>query len=448
MKFVSKIRLTLLLALLSGSVSANPTWFGQDPAEPPAAGTPAQEKQPDSAPPANAASGTQAENPPTPAGADSAAPNVPNPSTPQENPPVEQKTLESLLDEFRANDALLAEKETEFKNATDDIRKGDIRTEYVALLNKTDQLISDLRVAALERVQANPGDVALQKTLLGVLMQEAQNRHDEEVLATGDILIAAQIDRKLLETAASASRLSIPAKEIFEEILLRQQDATANLPRARITTSKGVVEIELFEDQAPNTVANFVELATKKFYDGIKFHRVIEGFMAQTGDPQGTGAGGPGYTIACECYSPEARRHFTGSVSMAKTPARDSGGSQFFIVFERSDAVQQLDGKHTVFGRVISGMDVIRALNITSKSDVTGETPIAGVTPDIMQTVEITRKREHPYEAVKIGETPAPTPTPPATQPPGEAPQKDALTPQAPDDAAKDTSDGTDKSGG
>ena len=97
----------------------------------------------------------------------------------------------------------------------------------------------------------------------------------------------------------------------------------------------------------------------KKFYDGLTFHRVIPGFMAQGGDPKGDGTGGPGYTIPDECYQENHRNHFRGSLSMANTGQRDTGGSQFFLTFVPT---AHLDGKHTVFGRVIEGMDVLAKL--------------------------------------------------------------------------------------
>ena len=105
-----------------------------------------------------------------------------------------------------------------------------------------------------------------------------------------------------------------------------------DLPRVELKTSKGDVVIELFEDEAPNTVANFIQLVEKKYYDGLKFHRVIDGFMAQGGCPKGTGTAGPGYSIACECQLKGARKHARGSLSMAHA-GRDTGGSQFFITF-------------------------------------------------------------------------------------------------------------------
>jgi peptidyl-prolyl cis-trans isomerase B (cyclophilin B) len=122
-------------------------------------------------------------------------------------------------------------------------------------------------------------------------------------------------------------------------------------------TDKGTIKIALFPDAAPNTVANWHKLATSGFYDGLKFHRVIEGFVAQGGCPQGTGTGGPGWRIACETRG-NPHKHKTGSLSMAHA-GRDTGGSQFFLVLEPQP---HLDGMHTVFGQVSDGIDVMLAL--------------------------------------------------------------------------------------
>jgi len=344
-----------------------------------------------------------------------------SPATPpaaEQQPAAETKSLATLLSEFKDLDAKLAAKQAEYDAATDENAKSDLRTEYLQLFGQADLQVGLIRKAAVDALKATPGDVGLQKTLLGVLMQEAQSGRDSEVLEAGDALIAAGVDPKLLEQAAGAERISIAAKELLEELMVRQRDAAANLPRVRLTTSKGVVELELFEDQAPNTVANFLELVGKKFYDGVKFHRVLEGFMAQSGDPKGDGTGGPGYTIACECYSPEARRHFTGSLSMAKQTARDTGGSQFFIVFDRNESVQGLDGKHTVFGRVISGQDIVNSLYRTQ--DPPAEEDRAKT--DTILTAEVIRKRDHEYKVVKIGEVTAEAPAAPPANPPANPP--------------------------
>ena len=125
---------------------------------------------------------------------------------------------------------------------------------------------------------------------------------------------------------------------------------------AIIETEKGDMVVELFAADAPKTVDNFVTLAREGFYDGTTFHRVIPGFMAQGGDPTGTGAGGPGYTIKDEFSE---RTHVAGALSMANTGRPNTGGSQFFICYTPKP---HLDGKHTVFGQVIEGMDVLNKL--------------------------------------------------------------------------------------
>jgi cyclophilin family peptidyl-prolyl cis-trans isomerase/Flp pilus assembly protein TadD len=127
--------------------------------------------------------------------------------------------------------------------------------------------------------------------------------------------------------------------------------------RATIVTEKGNIVLELYADRAPNTVNNFVFLARDGFYDNTTFHRVIPGFMAQGGDPTGTGTGGPGYTFADE-FHPELRHDGPGILSMANR-GPDTNGSQFFITYE---ATPWLDDRHTVFGRVIQGLDVLGAL--------------------------------------------------------------------------------------
>jgi peptidyl-prolyl cis-trans isomerase B (cyclophilin B) len=126
--------------------------------------------------------------------------------------------------------------------------------------------------------------------------------------------------------------------------------------KAEIHTVKGVMKVEFFAKDAPNTVANFVKLAKAKFYDGLTFHRVIANFMIQGGCPKGDGTGGPGYTIKCETDGGN-QYHDRGVLSMAHA-GKDTGGSQFFICHNRSNT-QHLDGVHTVFGKVVEGLNVI-----------------------------------------------------------------------------------------
>ena len=131
----------------------------------------------------------------------------------------------------------------------------------------------------------------------------------------------------------------------------------AGNPKATIETAKGTLVIELYKDKAPKTVGNFVALANKGFYNGIIFHRVIPGFMVQTGDPTGTGMGGPGYSFADE-FGPGLKHSGAGILSMANS-GPNTNGSQFFITLA---ATPWLDGKHSVFGKVVEGQSVVEEI--------------------------------------------------------------------------------------
>lgn len=132
------------------------------------------------------------------------------------------------------------------------------------------------------------------------------------------------------------------------------------MKKAIIETKKGIIELVLFEEDAPNTVANFEKLANDGFYNGLTFHRVIPDFVIQGGCPKGNGTGGPGYTIKCEI---NPNKHVKGALSMAHA-GKDTGGSQFFITHSPQP---HLDGVHTVFGKVTRGMEVV---NVIKENDV------------------------------------------------------------------------------
>jgi cyclophilin family peptidyl-prolyl cis-trans isomerase len=131
--------------------------------------------------------------------------------------------------------------------------------------------------------------------------------------------------------------------------------------RATITTSMGPIEVELFDEEAPATVANFTKLAGDGFYSDLTFHRVIPDFMVQAGCPEGTGRGGPGYTFEDEFNQ---HRVVRGALAMANA-GPNTNGSQFFIV--TAEACPWLDGRHTVFGQVTSGMDVVDAISAVER---------------------------------------------------------------------------------
>ena len=136
----------------------------------------------------------------------------------------------------------------------------------------------------------------------------------------------------------------------------------ADIVQIKIETTMGVIEAELYAKDAPKTVANFVKLAKSDFYDGIIFHRVIPDFMIQTGDPTGTGTGGPGYKFNDE-FSPNLRHDKAGVLSMANS-GPNTNGSQFFIT---DKATPWLDGHHSVFGRVTKGIDVVHAIAMAGR---------------------------------------------------------------------------------
>ena len=154
-----------------------------------------------------------------------------------------------------------------------------------------------------------------------------------------------------------------------------------SLPSIKMQTSQGEIHIELFEDEAPNTVANMIELSEQGFYDGLVFHRVINDFMIQGRCPHGNGTGGPGYRFRDECH-PDRLHDGPGVLSMANA-GPNTNGSQFFITHS---AQPHLNGKHTVFGRVLEGLDVVNRIS----------------QGDEIQSVTVLNKRDHEYSVVKL----------------------------------------------
>jgi len=270
------------------------------------------------------------------------------------------------------------------------------------------QIVDLLRDVVLDEVQADNFEPAFNRAQL--LIEHGAD--DAQLFNLGGIAAFATsrfgLARQWLTSAQEkGQRLGIgrqPLDDLLQEFFrdpdyyldawakeqrLRQAEAKADdLPRVVLKTSKGEIELELFENEAPNTVANFVSLVEKGFYDGLTFHRVLAGFVAQGGCPKGNGTGGPGYTIACECYRPDHRIHFRGSLSMAHA-GRDTGGSQFFLTFI---PLKHLDGRHTVFGRVVRGMEVLHKLQ---RRDPAAEDPPE---PDRILKATVVRKRDHAYE--------------------------------------------------
>lgn len=170
------------------------------------------------------------------------------------------------------------------------------------------------------------------------------------------------------------------------------------LPIATIDIEEyGTIKAELYPHKAPNTVNNFIDLANSNFYDGIIFHRIIPEFMAQGGDPQGTGTGGPGYSIAGEFsnngFKVNDIKHTKGVLSMARSQSMDSAGSQFFIMTAEAP---HLDNDYAAFGKVIEGMDVVDKLNAVKTSR--GDKPVEDVKINSIKVDTMGEKYDKPVK--------------------------------------------------
>ncbi|MFN0020884.1 MAG: peptidylprolyl isomerase [Pirellulaceae bacterium] len=327
-----------------------------------------------------------------------------------------------------------------------------LRERYQKLVTQSEAILPQLRTSAEAAFDAAPGkDADVKKIMLGMMAYEYRREEFGVVLKLAHKLLDAKVDdpviysiggvaaylsddyetaEKWLPLAEKASRLGDEGKEHLKELpktkelwvkedkiraLEKEKD---DLPRVKFETNKGTIVLELFENEAPQTVGNFIHLVQTKFYDGKIFHRVLPGFMAQGGDPQGDGSGGPGYEIPCECYRDDHRVHFQGSLSMAHA-GKDTGGSQFFITFRRTP---RLDGKHTAFGRVIEGMEVLPKLQ-RRNPDLAGlgaPLPVA----DKIISATVVRKRDHEYAPTKV-EAKIPPKAEPGKTPPGKSPSQE-----------------------
>ncbi len=308
-----------------------------------------------------------------------------------------------------------------------------LRKEFDDLMAKMEVLLGQL-VAAAEKayIEAPNADREVTGLLCTMLEQWVQQDNDEDAYALGKLLLdhhctipqvadlagtaafavgEPDAAEEYLKLAAKGGGLSKQGRAILDglpgtrrawekEKQFRQAEAKADdLPRVLLKTTRGDIELELFENEAPNTVANFITLVEKGFYNGLTFHRVLPGFMAQGGDPKGNGQGGPGYSIAEEFTKPNHRLHFRGSLAMARSASPDSAGSQFYLMFAPVPSLKnQLDGNYTVFGRVIKGFEVLA--KIQRRDPDQPDQP----TPDKIVKAEVLRKRPHPYEVKKLPE--------------------------------------------
>jgi cyclophilin family peptidyl-prolyl cis-trans isomerase len=347
----------------------------------------------------------------------------PQPAEKTATSPAEQ--FQSLYREWNALEKRFNELQASYDKAAPATRD-EIKKQYEQAVERSTQLLPQLGVAAEAAYAAAPNkDSDVLRTLIGIMAHDNRRDDYEAVLKLARLLddnkcpeaafyaIAGpaalgaddfETAEKYLLAADKANKLDSHGKELLaelpaqkkalaKELETRQQEATADdLPRVKLETSKGTLVIELYENEAPQTVGNFISLVEKKYYDGLTFHRVLGGFMAQGGDPTGNGTGGPGYKIYCECEKPEARQHFRGTLSMAHA-GKDTGGSQFFLTFRPTT---HLNSRHTVFGRVIEGIDVLAKLQ---RRDPQFPNPPA---PDKIVKAEVIRKRDHTYEPTKV----------------------------------------------
>lgn len=322
----------------------------------------------------------------------------------------------------------LQELKKKFEAAATSDEKRTIRDQYVDLIREFEvEIYPDMIDLAATVYEKNEGDLDAGE----IVMKEAFNNNDfdrsaevsSKLLAadrnTKDVLSMGAVSQFALHNFEQASAIFAEAQKSnrldlryetyiesatkyqelwkVEQELRAKEDALegdAALPRIQFETSKGKIVFELFEDHAPNTVANTISLVEGGKYDGIGFHRVINGFMAQGGDPNtldddpsNDGYGGPGYSIKCECFEEGTRMHFRGSLSMAHS-GQDTGGSQFFITHLPTDwlnaRTEPDKGGHTVFGRVIEGMNVAASLRKGDK----------------ITKATVLRKRPHEYKPV------------------------------------------------
>ncbi len=367
---------------------------------------------------------------------------------PAEEPPVEQpakkegvgpatQQWQKVFGEWKNLLLKLRQSRDDFRNAGSAKEAAKIRKEYHELLSQGRELLTDIRrTASAAYAEAPNEDRELRRFLLEMAADEigadqyekadvilralvANNcpgkhvhnmagiaafclndfkRAQDEFLMAGKVP-ALQGEGKKFNTLVSKYTKFFDVADIHiklweEESKVRESEAKANLPRVKFTTTKGDIVIELFENEAEQTVGNFIHLVEDGFYDGLKFHRVLSAFMAQGGCPNGDGRGGPGYFIPCETEKPNHRKHFRGSLSMAHA-GKNTGGSQFFLTFVPAS---HLNGKHTVFGRVIQGIEVASSLNRT-------EDPKAGISPDKIIKAEVLRKTAgKKYEPTKVSQ--------------------------------------------
>lgn len=349
--------------------------------------------------------------------------------------PVEPETAEfkAASDAFRAHLKKMREVLVHYNTVPPGPQDRQLRSEWFAFHREGLPLYQRMLDTAVAEYQLAPTEKkALAEMLWDILERNAEIDCYEGMLPIAQALLASgyenpelrgiaartayalndyaamrQVATEMVDEGIASPQLQKLSDEVAEleaawaeELALREQDAQGPpLPRVLMHTTKGDIEFELFENQAPETVANFISLIESGFYDGLVFHRVIEHFMAQTGCPVGDGSGGPGYTIYGETDRPNARKYFRGTLGMALSGHPDSGGSQFFITFIPHP---ELDGQYTAFGRVTAGMDVLSDLVPVNPESEDEEKKKPSRMLDEIVSIEVLAKRDHVYQPNKV----------------------------------------------
>jgi cyclophilin family peptidyl-prolyl cis-trans isomerase len=345
-----------------------------------------------------------------------------------QSPIPDRSTVAAAQAEFDANYAEFKKRVGKLRTLTGKFRlaksveQPKINGEFDQLVAETKSIANRLTASAEALYRVDPKNQDVADLMFMMLSEAVETEHYQRAAPIAQLLLGGEYaDKRLFGLAAVAAyctndfaqanlllQKAIRADAVDQTVVkelknsadyevlwetekkLRDAEQQADdLPRVKLATTKGDIVVELFENEAPNTTANFISLVEKKFYDGLLFHRVVSRFVAQAGDPQGNSKGGPGYTIACECFEPNHRQHFSGSLSMAHTGERDTGGSQFFLTLAPTP---HLNGKHTVFGRIVEGFDALADLNRTE--------PRRTGPPDKIIQATVLRKRDHKYEPV------------------------------------------------
>ncbi|MEQ8791909.1 MAG: peptidylprolyl isomerase [Pirellulaceae bacterium] len=395
---------------------------------------PAQEKPPADGEPAKTASDDKSAPDAQPAPDDKASTGDAKPAAPAVSDAEAEAAAKAFADQMQQWKDLVKELRAiaaQYQTAADADLPG-LHKKWDELIAKGNSMVPALRTTSIAAYLASPNtDRDLTGFLVKLAEDEMKQDRYEDSLEICNMLIENECDRAEIYStagfdnfalgnfdlaaeqfakASAAGALSAEAQQLegytsrYKDFWAKEQEIRAkeaeadDLPRVKLTTNKGEIVVELFENEAPQTVGNFVSLVESKFYDGLTFHRVLPNFMAQGGDKNGDGTGGPGYRIPCECYEDDARMHFRGSLSMAHA-GKDTGGSQFFITFLPT---VQLNGRHTVFGRVIEGMDVLEKIQRRNPNPGPGQLAGELPEPDKIIKAEVIRKRDHEYKPTKI----------------------------------------------